>query len=91
MTHKPPVHAETHTVNDGMETVSRLRGVVLLNCTDGKQLVARLMELSMRAATDVEKRDEALINPLAPPPEIVRASIVAFLSFRGLRSVGECN
>jgi hypothetical protein len=77
MAHKPPVLSsfltETHTVNDGMETVSRLRGVVLLNCTDGKQLVARLMELSMRAATDVEKRDEALINPLAPPPEIVRA------------------
>lgn len=67
---------ETHTVNDGMETVSRLRGVVLLNCTDGKQLVARLMELSMRAATDVEKRDEALINPLAPPPEIDEVEIV---------------
>lgn len=88
MTHKPPVRAETHTVNDGMETVSRLRGVVLLNCTDGKQLVARLMELSMRAATDVEKRDEALINPLAPPPEIVRALYRSLLlSFsRGLRS-----
>jgi hypothetical protein len=44
---------------------------VLLNCTEGKQLIARLMELSMRAATDVEKRDDSAINPLAPPPEIV--------------------
>lgn len=66
--------SETQTINDGMETVNKLRGNVLLSCADGKQIVSRILELSMRAATDVEKRDDALLNPLAPPPEVVRLS-----------------
>jgi len=66
--------AETQTINDGMETVTKLRGDVLLSCTDGKVLITRILELGLRAATDVEKPEPSLINPLAPLPELVRLS-----------------